>query len=229
MYAFGARWCGYAVPGKRLVFGARDVCCRPLSFLGERKIRHAFLRCTGTGGLDRSVLANTDCNPLCIPRRSLGQSPLAGKCAEFSARRTAFIAGGLKPLHNERAEREVIPATLCTRNTHQALLKPAHPYKHTNHMTSYNPDRVGGLSPPSHTTVRAIYGIQRFPSRVRGIDSTRLTLPVATTRYPWRCGRVGCTLCATTCTPLPLSRSAACACSRCSPKTFGCLSGACIA
>ena len=105
------------------------------------KIRCAFLRYTGTGGLDRTVLANTDCHPLCIPRRSLGQSPLAGKCAEFSARRTAFIAGGLNPPQNERAKREVIPATLCTRNTHQALLKPAHPYKHTNHMTSYNPAR----------------------------------------------------------------------------------------
>ena len=53
----------------------------------------------------------------------------------------AFGVGGLNPPHNERAKREVIPATLCTRNTHQALLKPAHPYKHTNHMTSYNPAR----------------------------------------------------------------------------------------
>ena len=53
----------------------------------------------------------------------------------------AFGVGGLTPPHNERAKREVIPATLCTRNTHQALLKPAHPYKHTNHMTSYNPAR----------------------------------------------------------------------------------------
>lgn len=37
----------------------------------------------------------------------------------------------------------------------------------------YDSNRVGGLLPPSHTTVRAIYGIQRFPYRVRGLDSVR--------------------------------------------------------
>ena len=112
------------------------------------------------GWLDRAALANTDCNPLCIPRRSLGQSPLAGKCAEFSARRTAFIAGGLKPPHNERAKREVIPATLCTRNTHQALLKPAHPYKHTNHMTSYSQARkLASLLTKSDANLHAGYSL----------------------------------------------------------------------
>ena len=122
------------------------------------KIRCAFLRYTGTGGLDRTVLANTDCNPLCIPRRSLGQSHLVGKCAAFSAHRPAFIVGGRMPPHNERAEREVIPATLCTRNTHQALLKPAHPYKHTNHMTSYNPARkLASLLTKSNANLQAGY------------------------------------------------------------------------